>query len=101
MATDDLKIELTIDGDKVIIEPLDVTGEEWRVIKQATGMTTKQVMEGVSELDLDAVAGLAWNTIRKTDRDATFVSVLSKLTLRAIIEAADAVEDSGDLDPSV
>jgi hypothetical protein len=100
MPTDDIKIELTIDGDSVLIEPLDVTGEEWRVIKQATGLSVKQVMEGISELDLDAVAGLAWNTIRKTDRDATFDQVLSKLTLRSIIDAADAAEGD-DLDPSV
>jgi hypothetical protein len=102
MADDDIRLELTINGDKVAIEPLDVTGEEWRVIKKASGLTVKQVMEGIADLDLEAVAALAWNTIRRTDPAATVDTVLSQLTLRSLFDAATESDDGeDDPDPSV
>lgn len=101
--SDDIRLELTIDGDAVLVEPLDVTGEEWRAIKKASGMTVKQVMEGVSEIDTDAVGALAWNVLRRKDRTLTFEQVLTKITLRTILDATDVsdVDDGEELDPSV
>ena len=98
--SDDIRLELNIDGTTVVIEPLEVTGDEWRKIKQATGLSVKQLLEGITELDLEAVAGLAWNSIRKQDPAATVDGVLSKLTLRTLMDAADAMDDGDDPDPS-
>jgi hypothetical protein len=100
---EDVRLELVIDGATVIIEPLDVTGVEWRDIKTATGLSVRQVMDGVSDLDLDAVAGLAWNVLRRTDPALTVDDVLGGLSLRTLVEAGErsADDEQDDADPSV
>jgi hypothetical protein len=99
---EDVRLELVIDGATVVIEPLDVTGTEWRDIKKATGLSVRQVMDGVSDLDLDAVAGLAWNVLRRSDPGLTVDDVLGGLSLRTLVEAGErSDDDEDDADPSV
>jgi hypothetical protein len=99
---EEVRLELVIDGAVVIIEPLDVTGVEWRDIKKATGLSVREVMDGVSDLDLDAVAGLAWNVLRRDDPGLTVDDVLAGLSLRTLVEAGErSAEVEDDPDPSV
>lgn len=90
----DLRLEVTLDGQQITIDPTDIDGVEWRDIKQATGLTPKKAFEAVSEMDMEALAALVWVVQRRDDEEVQYDEVLSGLNIGSFIGSDD--DEQGD-----
>lgn len=105
---DDTVIEVEYRGERVLVDPLDITGMEWRAIKRHLDLKPKRVLTDVEELDFDAIAALVWVVLRRDDPDCSYDDILESLSLRSFADE-DEDEDEGssgegddgaDADPS-
>lgn len=84
------RIEITMDGDTIVIDLLDLTGEESNLFRKAVGIPPAQAM--VTGLDLDGIAALIWLHRRKRNRSLTYEQVAKTVTWRNV----DMQEVAGD-----
>ena len=87
-------LELNVDGVPYVVETSDIDGLEWRDIKRETGMTPKQVIVQVAELDFEALAGLLWVVRRREEKGLPYEKVLAGLS--ASVLSKDEDEDEAD-----
>ena len=82
---EDTRIEVSLDGETVAIDPTDIDGCEWRLVKNETGMRPKAVFEAVEEMDFEALAALVWIVKRRDDPSLGYESVLSSLSIASFV----------------
>lgn len=80
----DAEAKVVIDGRGYLCRPGDVTGLEWRDIKRETGLSQKQVLEALGELDLEAVCAVTWALARRDDPDVEYEALLGGITLESL-----------------
>lgn len=89
-------IEVTLDGEKLAIDPMDIDGCEWRLAKKVTGLPAGKIMQAATDMDFEAVAALVWLTKRRDDRECEYEAVLSGLTLASFQDDDEDEEEEGD-----
>lgn len=97
---DEATIEIDLDGETIVVDPLDINGVEWADIKRHLGMRPKVVLDAIAEFDFDALAALIW-VMKRRDAPADqvkFDEILSGLSMRSFIDTSDG--EAGDADPS-
>lgn len=77
--TDD-SFKVTVNGTVIEVDPADFDRFEWRELKAAVGMTQMELFAAVAELDLDAIAGMVWVTLRRDNPDLVFDDVNLRLS---------------------
>lgn len=75
-----------VNGERVDLDLLDMTGIEWRDAKVASGYLSQPVLLQAALLDKDlgAVAALLWVARRRTDPTLAYETVLGALSIRAM-----------------
>lgn len=75
-----------VNGDKVDLDLLGVTGIEWRDAKVASGWLSQPLLlqAALIDKDLGAVAALLWIALRRTDPSRSYEEVLGSLSIRAL-----------------
>lgn len=97
---EDMRVELTLDGEKIVVDPSDIDGCEWREVKKVTGLRPKGVFEGAAEMDFEALAALVWVTQRRTDPGLDFEAVLKGLSLASFTDpGTESDEGSAEDEP--
>lgn len=89
---DDTRIEVSLNGETVVVDPTDIDGCEWRLVKNETGMRPKAVFESVEEMDFEALAALVWIAKRRDDPNLGYETVLSSLSLASFADNEDTEE---------
>ena len=79
-------ISWSVNGERVDLDLLDVTGIEWRDAKVASGYLSQPVLLQAALLDKDlgAIAALLWVARRRGDPTLTYDTVLGSLSIRAM-----------------
>ncbi len=59
--------EAVWDGKTYRVDVTDIARSEWRVLRREYDVTQQEILQGLSELDLDMLAGVMWLVMRRDD----------------------------------
>lgn len=98
--SDDPVVQITLDGETIDVDLLDIDGNEWCTVKRKLGLKPKQVFDDAQDMDFEAIAALVWLVKRREDPQVQYEEILSGLSMRSLIDSDDEGEDDAEESPS-
>jgi hypothetical protein len=85
---------LRYDGSEYMFRWENVTAEEYREVKRKTGLTIRGLLEGIGDLDPDAVTAVRWLVLRSDHRhDDLVLNPAAEFSMYGFLEAWKVYDD--------
>ena len=84
---------IVIEDKQYLLDYSDITGIEWREIKQITGLNSMEAIAQTSMMDFEALASMVYIFAKREDKNVKYEDILAKLTIESIKSESELDED--------